>query len=308
MGEWEKAIIKTLVYYDELNYPLTPFEIWKNLISRSEKSAASGPSLAEIIAALENEKIKRVAEEFHGFYFLKGRKKLVKNRITRNKISVSKLKRIRRLVSLFRGVPFVRMVLVTGRVALKNAQRRSDWDVLVVIRAGKIWTGRTLVTLLVWLLKKKRSDKKTIDRMCLNYFLTDTHLAIQTKDLFSAGEYMAAIPVLGKETFKKFQSANQWIKDDKPNFLLAELDNLHLLPNNYLLNFIQQGGEKILNGNKIENLLRRWELKRIQDNPKTHQPGSLVYADDQALIFLPDPQGPKIFEKFKKKINALEIG
>jgi hypothetical protein len=40
-------------------------------------------------------------------------------------------------------------------------------------------------------------------------------------------------------------------------------------------------------------------------NPKTHQEGSMVYANDDALVFLPSPHGPQVFEKFKEKIEQL---
>ncbi|KKQ79329.1 MAG: hypothetical protein UT03_C0061G0006, partial [Candidatus Moranbacteria bacterium GW2011_GWD2_38_7] len=54
-------------------------------------------------------------------------------------------------------------------------------------------------------------------------------------------------------------------------------------------------------------ILRKIEKKRIMNNPKTHQEGSLVYANDDALVFLPIPHGPKIFEQFKEKVNQLSV-
>ena len=93
----------------------------------------------------------------------------------------------------------------------------------------------------------------------------------------------------------------------KPSYSLCEVSNMKITADSNISKIIRKTGEAILSPIWIENWLRRIEKKRIMENPKTHQEGSMVYANDDALVFLPEPHGPKIFEEFKKKIEELSI-
>lgn len=309
-SQLNKNILATIIYYDGLDYPLTAFEIWKYLIRTDyfdPNEIAIEVPFTEITKSLDSQELTAYIRQLNGFYFLKDRQYLVNKRIAGGKISAGKLKRLRKIVWILRLIPFVRMVAITGRLAMKNAGVRSDWDLLIATRKGKIWTGRTLVTLAMHVLGKRRHADKITDRVCLNFFVTDESLEISTKDLYSANEYMFMYPLLGWETYLRFQIKNHWIKGMKPHYGLSDIAPLKILEDNTCSIIIRKAGEKILGATWIENLLRKIEKKRIMDNPKTHQEGSLVYANDDALIFLPSPHGPKIFDKFKEKVNQLSV-
>ena len=303
-----KNILATIIYYDGLNYPVTVFEVWKYLIRTDYYSPILDNekiTLATVFKSFQENKLGGFIEHYNGFYFLKGRKELVEKRIKNNKISTGKIKKLRRVVWLLRFMPFIQMIGVTGALAMKNARNQSDWDLLIVMKYGKIWTGRTLVTVFLQLLKKRRHGKKVADRTCLNFFLTDQSLEVITKDLFSANEYMFLFPLYGFETYHRFQIKNQWIKNMKPSYELNEIEPLLALQDSLVTTSLRRMGEFLLSSTWIEKLLRKVEKKHIMLNPKTHQEGSMVYANDDALIFLPSPHGPQIFEKFKEKIQNL---
>lgn len=304
-----KYILITLAYYDVLDYPMTSFEIWKYLtrMNSDESSPEEKISLTDVIKGLESDKLKRIVGKFNGFYFLRGRNHLVEQRIERNKIAERKLKIARRIAKILRFIPFVRMVAVTGRLAMKNTEKKSDLDFFIVLKNKKIFTGRILVTLFVHILGKRRYADKIEDRVCLNYFITNKSLEIKTKDLFSSSEYYFMFPLFGSKTWKKFRERNDWIKKYKINFSPYEISNSKLIGDNMAAKTIRKTGEKILSFDFIENEMRKWQLKRIDSDPRTHQPGSLVMADDKQLIFLPDPQGPKVYDKFRKKIDEIAI-
>lgn len=306
----QKYILATVVYYDGFSYPLTAFEIWKNLVRTDHSSfeqRMAEVSLAEIFKQLQGEQFSKQIESIGGFYFLKGRKGLVEERIRKQKISAGKLKRLSRVVYWLRLVPFIRMVGVTGGLAMKNAHSQSDWDLLIVIAEGHIWTGRTLLTIFTQLIGKRRYGEKVINRICLNYFVTDASLEVITKDLFSANEYMFLIPLFGEDVYRRFQVKNQWIKAMKPSYDLSEIASLKTLGDGFFSKKIRNVGEFLFSNILVERFLEKIEKKKISKNPKTHQEGSLVYAENDALIFLPVPHGPVIFEKFKKKMDQLEI-
>lgn len=306
-----KYILATVAYYDGFSYPLTAFEIWKYLIRIDyfyDSDSSAKFSLAEVFKQFQTDALLKYLESRNGFYFLKGRSELVELRNRNQKISADKLKRLVRVVAWFRFVPFVRMIGVTGGLAMKNAHAKSDWDLLVVTETGHIWTGRTLVTGLAQLLGKRRYGKKIVNRLCLNYFLTENSLEVMTKDLFSANEYMFLIPLFGADVYHRFQIKNQWIKKMKPSYGLEEISRLRMLKDDFFSERIRGFGEFLLGSRLVEDWLRKIEKKKIAKNPKTHREGSLVYAEDDALVFLPSPHGPIIFEKFKEKIEQLGIG
>ena len=300
-----KYLLATVAYYDGFSYPLTAFEVWRYLI-RTDYSSDSERveiELADTISALQSDVFSKFLENFSGFYFLKGRREIVDFRIKNQKISAGKLRRLRRVVFWLRFIPFVRMVGATGGLAMKNAHWKSDWDLLIVTAAGHIWTGRTLVTLFSQIIGKRRYDQKIVNRLCLNYFLTEQSLEVITKDLFSANEYMFMIPLFGGDVYHRFQIKNQWIKNIKPTYNLQELPHLKIITDNIFSKTFRNIGEFVLGGVWLEKGLRNIEKRKILENPKTHQEGSLVYAENDALVFLPVPHGPVIFERFKEKIE-----
>jgi len=306
--ELSKYILTTVAYYDVMDYPMTAFEIWRHLTTHKSRSAIQNLhqfSLAEVLSDLEGENLKKVIEKWRGFYFLRGRQKLVSVRSKRNKISEEKYKILRKVTKILRFVPFVRMVAATGSLAMKNAEKSSDLDLLIVLESGKIFTGRTLVTLAVQFLGKRRHSEKITDRACLNYFITTSSLEIGLKDLFSSSEYSFVQPLFGFEIFKKFQKENGWIKKYKITFQSDKVANLKLLDDTLVAKMVRNSGEKILSFNFIENGLKKWQIKRIQRDPRTHQAGSMVLVSDDALVFLPTPQGPQIYDQFEAKLATL---
>jgi len=358
-----KNILNTIIYYDILNYPLTAFEVWKYLTvierhSMSNWTSNVQISLGEIIEALESKELKKKIEEFQGFYFLKGRKVLVERRIQNDKNSIVKYKIAEWVAKWLRFVPFVRMAAVTGTLAMKNLEKNSDIDFLVVLEKGRIWTGRLLVTLAVHLLGKRRHSDKIKNRICLNYFITTGSLEIKRQDLFAANEYSFIYPLFDSEAvipsraersrgiygnkalashaistqisprvpinrdlvemtknecgmtkksvFCQFGEANiEWMKKFKPNFKFSELKpSKYYMEHSRFSRFIQKTREDLINflgGDRIESWLKRKQIARIKRNPLTYKKGGYVEYTDENLVFLPEPQGPKIFEKYKEK-------
>jgi hypothetical protein len=309
----EKHIVATIAYYNELEYPLTSFEVWRHLtvISEQEISKREEVSLTDIMDELDNREIKKYVDENHGFYFLKGKRKLIKKRIRGDKIASLKMKRLRKVVRLLRCIPFVRMIGITGRLAMKNARSGSDWDLFVTLKKGKIWTGRTLLTAFIHLIGKRRYGDKIRDRICLNYFITDGSLRINISErpfevnLFSAGEYSFMIPLFGFETFRKFQIRNFWIKNFKPSYEISETGNIRMVVDSYFSKFLRKCGEKLLDFNFLENFLRKIEMEKIARNPKTRLPGSIIEANDKTLVFLPKPQGREIYGSVMAKLKNI---
>jgi hypothetical protein len=303
-SQLSKNILNTIIYYDILNFPLTSFEVWKYLL------AEKGCTLGEIIEALEDDDLKKHIEEFRGFYFLKGCKDLVERRIQCDKNSAVKFEIAEKTAWWLRYAPFVKMLAVTGTLAMKNCEKNSDIDFFVVLEKGRIFTGRLLVTLIVHLLGIRRHGKKIKNRICLNYFITTDNLEIQRQDLFAANEYSFIYPIYGHSFFQKFCEKNiEWIKKIKPNWQTPDLKPArYFVERSKFSEAIQKALESLINmlqGDRIESWLKRHQIARIERNPLTNKPGAYIEYSDENLIFLPAPQGVRIEEEWQRRIKPL---
>jgi hypothetical protein len=301
-------ILATIAYHDALDRPLTAFEVWKHLIVDDREAAKPEPAtLGNVVASLDDRDMRDRVVSRDGFFVLPGREALVGRRIRSEKIAVAKLRRVRRLAKMLRPVPFIRMIGITGSLAMKMGTSDSDWDFFVVLRTGRIWTGRTLITGLLHVLGKRRHGGHTKDRACLNYFVTHDRLVIPTEDLFSANEYSQLIPFLGRETFRRFELKNRWIVGLKPDFLPTEALPLWYVPETEGTTSMRAALERLLDSDVLEAWLGGWQKKKIMRNPKTAIEGGHIEATDDALVFLPHPHGPVVYERFRKRLGEIRL-
>ncbi len=298
-----KNITATVTYYDVMDYPLTSFEIWKHLIEYESEQAGQPSTFSDIWDILHSQQLAERITERDGLYCLKGRESLIEERIRRDKLSVRKLKRMRTLVSWLRFLPYLRMIGATGSLSMKHGERGSDWDMFVVLQAGRMFLGRTILTGFLHLIGKRRHGKWISNRACLNYFVTDDSLEIGTKDLFSAHEYRFLIPLLSFATYQRFERVNHWMKRYKPNHEATLISPRWSVPESATMKYWQVRLESLIDRFPLENWLASWQIKKIARNPKTQVEGSLIQATSQALVFLPRPRGPRVFDAFKQRLR-----
>jgi len=342
MSEDEKAVLKTITYYDGLDYSLTFNELKTYLFSASQnldpERSREGPQRASasygagISAGLENLKNKKLIEEANGFYFLKGRPGLPSIRKERNEIAKEKWRKTLKAVRWLQMVPYLRLVFASGSLALKNTAKESDLDVLIAVKHGRIWTARLLVILLLSLLgvRRTRYEKVAPDKICLNHFITDKSLYIPRKSIYTAQLYARLVPLLveDKKLIDEFCEANKWVgeyvmgwpgcfKNKKldiknknyPDFLEdPRFSNRALREENRDNSKLKAFGEKILDtkfGDWVESILRKYQLRRINSYHLTHKSGGRVKADDESLEFHPDSPELRIIEKYNKTMLRL---
>jgi hypothetical protein len=209
----QTAILKTLCYSDIFNYPLTAAEIWRGIIE------CSNVTMKQCHNELTNSKL--ICQK-DGFYFLKGREKIIDIRKRRQTIAPEKLaiaKRIARIISL---IPSVRYVGLTGALAFKNADANDDIDFFIVTSQGLVWTTRFFVTLLLELLMVRRhpGERKVKNKICPNIFLSVDNLSVPDgqRNLYTAHEVVQLQPLADKNNiFQKFIKENKWVRKYLPN-------------------------------------------------------------------------------------------
>lgn len=213
-----------------------------------------------------------------------------------------KWRKFLRRVWLFRFVPFVDFVLVAGSMATGEIHEKSDFDVIVGARQGRIFTARFFAVvffqLFGWRRSKLNEKEAASDKICMNHFVTPRSYRLSPlHNTYWNHLYQNLIPILGnEESISNFFKANDWMKALRiyptsssglrgaskrdPRYL----GHLRSLPKRFL--------ESVLHGSfgaRVERILREDQIKRIESGlPQTlgYKP-RFIYNDDE-LEFHPD--------------------
>ena len=152
-----------------------------------------------------------------GYYFMEGREGLIYKRILRKRISAKKMKMARKISKILSFVPGIKMIGITGSLAMENSAEEGDIDLMMVARRGNLWTTRLTVYLLINLLgiqKRSPKDKTQKDKACLNMWFDESDLVWSEKNrnMYTAHEIAQIIPLVNKDkTYEKFLFENRWI-------------------------------------------------------------------------------------------------
>jgi hypothetical protein len=200
----ERAIVQTVAYADVFDYPLTADEIHRYLIglqaSRGSVRTAlsTSPTLADLLSR-------------NGRYItLAGRESAIETRRHRAAVSSAYWGRAVRYGRLIGGMPFVRMVAVTGALAMDNVAD-ADIDYLVVTEPGRLWVCRALVVGVV------RAAGMRGVTLCPNYFLSENALVLEERNLFTAHEVTQMVPIAGMASYEHLRNLNRWTAEHLPN-------------------------------------------------------------------------------------------
>ncbi len=237
----EDAIFETLVYSDIFDYPLSPAELHRYLPVPA--------SLDAVERALRHPGSRIGTAE--GFYFLAGRDNLVEQRHKRNIDSNRPFRQAVRFGRVLGGLPFIRMVGLTGSLALRNAERTADIDYLIIAEHGRLWTARAFALLF------GRATSSLGYTLCPNLILSDQHLEWEPKDLYSARELCQMIPLAGSENYSRLRQANAWTQGLLPNAAAAPNESSRIPPGSIL----QHLAEMPLRGS-LSDQLEAWEMNR----------------------------------------------
>ena len=202
------SVFHTLAYADVFDYPLTAREVYRYL-------AWTNASFEAVTEALANTVL---FSKIQNYYTLPGREQIVQIRERRAEVAWRLWPKAARYGRLIASLPFVRMVAVTGSLAMNNTDEGKDIDYMIVTAPKHLWTCRAL-SLLVTRLAKLESVN-----LCPNYLITTNALALDEQSLYVAHELMQMIPISGMETYAEMRRLNHWMADYLPNALtLPEL-------------------------------------------------------------------------------------
>ena len=208
----KKAILRTLAYADVFDYPLTAQEIYRFLIAKKR--------ISNSFLKQDLKKLPQVSQK-QSFYFLKNREKTVSLRKKREKWSREKLKIAKRVANWLKLIPTIKMVAVTGALAMNNSNKGDDIDLFIITSANRLWLSRGLIVTFLRLTGLYRRPNKIKNKICPNMLLDERHLKIPKKeqDLFSAHE-VCQLKLLWdrNKTYQRFIKENQWVNHFLPNW------------------------------------------------------------------------------------------
>jgi len=200
----ERSILATAAYADIFDTPRTAAEMHRYLVGTQASPEQVSAGLA---ACAASGRLVQAGD----MYCLPGREAIVQTRQRRERAAARLWPRAAWYGRAISGLPFVRMVAVTGSLAVNNAECSADLDYLVVTRPGRLWLARAVVILLV------RMAAQRGDRVCPNYFLSEQALALADRSLFAAHELVQMAPLSGTAVYRAMRRANPWADTFLPN-------------------------------------------------------------------------------------------
>jgi hypothetical protein len=242
----QNAILYTLAYADVFDYPLTAHEIYRYLTGLEV-------SFEEVSQVLE--------EQWHGlfiqdgdYFMLPGRTEIIAIRRRRAKNSSRLWPKAVRYGRWIASLPFVRMVAITGSLAMNNLEQGKDIDYMIVTAAHRLWTCRALSLLIV------RFAKLGGLQLCPNYLVTQDALELRDHSLYAAHELTQMISLSGSEIYHTMRHLNMWTNEYLPNAQGAPNLSIDTPRFNFPLS-LQRVFEFILNILQVQ-WFERWEMNR----------------------------------------------
>jgi hypothetical protein len=117
----------------------------------------------------------------------------------------------RRWSRLVGRLPLIRMVAVTGALAVDNVDPGDDIDLLIVTVAGRVWLCRAMVTQAV------RAARLGGVELCPNWLLAEDTLELTDRGLFAARELTQMVPITGLAVYGRMRRGNRWSDRYLPN-------------------------------------------------------------------------------------------
>lgn len=214
MGSSKESILKTLLYSDIFDYPLSKEEIWKFLISKNKEDKQS---------FLKYLSLKNNSFDYKSnLYFIKGRIEIIKKRQEKEKYSLEKIKFAKKIIQKISLIPTVYFIGISGALAMKNSDKDDDIDLFVITARNSVWTTRLMIVIVLNFLRvyRKRNEENVSNKICLNMLVDNSTLSFSKdrNDLYTAHEIAQIMPIVNKnKTYERFINSNIWIKDFLPN-------------------------------------------------------------------------------------------
>jgi len=108
-------------------------------------------------------------------------------------------------------LPFVRMVAVTGGLAVDSVADHDDIDYFIVIRPGRLWLTRLMIIVL-----GRIADRDDVD-VCPNFIVSDRAMSMTQETIYVARELAQMVVIVGDDLCQEVRRTNAWMFGFLPN-------------------------------------------------------------------------------------------
>ncbi|MDD4931604.1 MAG: nucleotidyltransferase domain-containing protein [Candidatus Colwellbacteria bacterium] len=168
---------------------------------------------------------------------------------------------VRRSLTLFNSVPFVRLVVLSGSCAKGTAREESDIDIIIGADEGRVWTARFFSLLFADARGVRNKGGWSMDMLCMSLFVSRSEFRMSDPENDYERElYPYLYPVYGEEdAISDFASANKGLVSD--GFISRR--DIFL---GYMKDSTAKLIERVLSGgfgDAMERFFRRFQTTRI---------------------------------------------
>lgn len=280
-------VFRILVFFNSLGRYISPEEIVQIWDLEPQTSLLEVKEIFDFLVW------NKTAKEKGGFYTTYSGK-VPANRRSQDFILEKKRHILVKRSRFFNYIPFVEFVLMSGSVALGNVSERSDLDVIVGAKSGRIFTVRFFCLVLFRFLgmgRRKEDDKEgSNNKLCFSHFMTPASYRFYLPDELKGHEpywrlfFLNLKPVSGKpEKLDDFLKVNELPKrqldfsdyDKEPGNLISRF-----------LEFILAGRL----GNFLERSMEFIQIRKIEKSSREKKTGRkpIVRYNKEELVFYPD--------------------
>ena len=209
--------------------------------------------------------------EQDGLYCLPGQEALFALTRQRQHISQRQWRQAARWARVMACAPFVRMLAVTGSLAMDNNDAQGDIDYLVISAPGRVWLAR------LGLIGVVRVARLWGVELCPNYVLSAEALRIEPA-FFNARELAQMRPLWGFDVYQQMLTLNSWRLQYLPAAEASPALSNPATPNR-LGQALKRLGEWLLQG-AVGNRLEAWErerkIARLRQQPGANSPDVIL--------------------------------
>ncbi len=265
-GDGETAVHATVSYADVFDMPIALVHLHRYLVGGSLSLAAISTLVDHMV---DKGRLSRRGDAI----YLSGRDEVLQVYDERTARADTMWRDAEKWGRRVGRVPFVRMVAVTGGLAVDSVADHDDIDFFVVTRPGRLWLTRLMIIAL------GRVAQRHDIELCPNFLVADTAIEMDERKIYVARELAQMVVIVGDDLCQEVRRRNSWMFEFLPN-ATVEGDRSHLSPHRPLLG--QRLAERVL-AMSVFAPIERWEMKRkIAKLTKVASRRSEVGAPDES--------------------------
>jgi hypothetical protein len=292
-----KALIETMCFFDIFDFALTRKELCDYMFYKRW-------TLSELHEFADHEEF---LIETHNHVFFRSRSLNVNVRRNKEHRARKLFEKAKKFVKYMQMLPFVRMVAICNSLSFYDAEKGSDIDLFIITEKKRLFIARTFTWIFTQLLGIRRYGNKVAGRFCLSFMISRDQLNLHDlkleNDIYFIYWMRLMRPLIGRDTYREFVKANDWIHE----YFEYEINQkLHLLPESKSIKRIQKVLEfpwKGKIGDFIESILNKWQIKRAEKKAQNLQNREGIVLSSCMLKFHNMDMRKKYSALWLKRVN-----